>query len=982
MAPQKRKRSVKDDDDDEGSDSGFSIVQADDDEIDVDISSALTGKRAQKGPVTGSDVGEDDMDDDELEELIHDSIVKRDVKGGTEMLKKIKSKGKGKGDVGGGSFQSMGLNPSLLRGLTIQGYRTPTPIQRATIPSLLATPPRDLVGMARTGSGKTLAYMIPLVQRLGGRHAHAFGARAIILVPARELALQVIKVGKSLVKGWRGDGGQHAGDGDDDDTKVGKGESLRWGLVVGGEGLDEQFEMISGNPDVIIATPGRLLHLIVEMSLSLASVQYVVFDEADRLFELGFSTALSEILARLPASRQTLLFSATLPKTLVEFAKAGLRDPKLVRLDAESKISTDLRMAFFSVKQAEKDACLLSLLRDVIKVPLGSTESTAAAHGDDDSSKNPKGKTRAKYSAHTAPHQTLVFAATKHHVEYLSTLLTAAGYAVSALYGALVQSTRTYQMSQFLAQKTQILVVTDVAARGLDIPVLENVVNYDFPVGARIFVHRVGRTARAGRKGWAWSFVTHGEAAYLCDLQLFLGRPLLTVANHPSSTRSSEEPYTQSLLLGPFPRDTLDAEVEYIRTLHAAQHSLPSLRGVMERGQSMYERSRGKASAPSYKRAKEIAKAGGGWAGDAEGVHPVLSFMQRSGETEADSQLIEEEGEREEKRRAMVRVVTAFKPVETVFELGTRGKAGTANAALMKERRKALAKAAERTVTGGLSSVAAEDVEAGEDEDALQQQGDVEIEMADEEDIVAVFDTSIKKNGKESYRDEEFYMSHYQKDANTEKGYSLTDGASSFAAQAQGATFDLAGDVAVADRQRHNKVTWDKKKKKFVKGDGIGADNVKLVRTESGTRLPATYRSGRFDEWKKKAKVNIPKIGEREAERLGGAGGSGGKRWRHNKVVEAKPLDKLNKDYERKSRQLKKREEKSVGDDGEGAQTRPTKGPAGKPLKKFNSGKRFGGKSVGRVKSEIKTVDQIRKTRKITENRRAKNARPSRKSKR
>jgi ATP-dependent RNA helicase DDX54/DBP10 len=348
--------------------------------------------------------------------------------------------------------------------------------------------------------------------------------------------------------------------------------------------------------------------------------------------------------------------------------------------------------------------------------------------------------------------------------------------------------------------------------------------------------------------------------------------------------------------------------------------------------------------------------------------------MRRAREGEAAGHSVDEEREKEEKRRAMVRVVGAFRPAETVFEIGTRGKAGTVNAALMKERRKALAKAAERIVTAGPSSIAAEDAEV---DDAAQ--GDVAMEMADEEEIVAVFETTSKKNGKEDYRDEEFYMSHYQKDANTEKGYSLTDGASSFAAQAQGASFDLAGDVTVADRQRHNKMTWDKKKKKFIKGDGAGADNVKLVRTESGTRLPATYRSGRFDEWKKKAKVTIPKIGEREGERLAPMGGHGG-RWRHNKVVEAKPLDKLSMDYERKWRQLKKKE--AAGGDADGAQARPIKGPPGKALKKNGSGKRFGGRSLGRVKSEIKTVDQIHKTRKISENKRAKNARPSRKSKR
>lgn len=141
-----------------------------------------------------------------------------------------------------------GLHPALLRSLTLRGYRVPTPIQRLTIPSLLANPPRDVVGMARTGSGKTLAYMIPLIQRLGGRHSTTFGARAFILVPSRELALQVLKVGKELARGWNGAGGVHAGDAENSEEP--KGQSLRWGLVVGGEGMDEQFEMITSNPDV------------------------------------------------------------------------------------------------------------------------------------------------------------------------------------------------------------------------------------------------------------------------------------------------------------------------------------------------------------------------------------------------------------------------------------------------------------------------------------------------------------------------------------------------------------------------------------------------------------------------------------------------------------------------------------------------------------------------------------------------------------
>lgn len=171
-------------------------------------------------------------------------------------------------------------------------------------------------------------------------------------------------------------------------------------------------------------------------------------------------------------------------------------------------------------------------------------------------------------------------------------------------------------------------------------------------------------------------------------------------------------------------------------------------------------------------------------------------------------------------------------------------------------------------------------------------------------------------------------------------------------------------------------MTWDKKKKKFVKGGGIGADNMKLLRTENGTRLPATYKSGRFEDWKKKARVSLPKVGEREAERTSaGAGGPGGRRWKHTKVTEAKPLDKFSKDYERKSRQLKKKDEAVAKEVG----VAKSKGPG--KARNIRSGGRFAGKSVGRVKNEIKTVDQIRKSRTIAERKKAKNARPSRKRK-
>ena len=452
------------------------------------------------------------------------------------------------------------------------------------------------------------------------------------------------------------------------------------------------------------------------MNLDLKSIQYVVFDEADRLFEMGFQVSLSEILKRLPSSRQTVLFSATLPKSLVEFAKAGLKDPKLVRLDVESKIGDDLRMAFFTVRQAEKDACLLALLRDVIKVPLAD-EIKNETSSTENNNKKQKGKTKSLTDPLLPAHQTLIFAATKHHVEYLLNLLTLSGYAASHIYGTLDQSARTHQMELFRSGQTNILIVTDVAARGIDIPVLGNVVNYDFPQGARVFVHRVGRTARAGRKGWAWSFVGRKEVPDVVDLEGFLGRRLIN-GLVDGWDYENERVYTECLVLGTFPRERIDEDVEYIRSLDKVHGSLDTLRQVMCRAQGMYERSKGKASNGSYKRAKEIMSEE--WR---DVVHPILMF--RGGGTH------EKKGE-EENRKKLLGVVSTFRPKETVFEVGSSSKGGLGTgsdvAKLMKERRKALQKSVQRSLAlAQIKSV------QDEDEDEVKN-GDVE--MADEDEIV------------------------------------------------------------------------------------------------------------------------------------------------------------------------------------------------------------------------------------------------------
>ena len=239
-------------------------------------------------------------------------------------------------------FHAFGLSKPVLGGIMRIGFKMPTPIQRKTIP--LGLSGYDVVAMARTGSGKTAAFLVPLLEKLGS-HSLTVGVRGIVLSPTRELAQQTLRVARQMAKLT----------------------DLRFCLIVGGDSIHAQWGALSDNPDVIIATPGRLMHHVREIDdFTLDRVECLVVDEADRLFELGFASQLEEILGVIPPSRQTLLFSATLPKMLVDFASAGLKDPKLVRLDTDIKISENLRTAFFTMRLEEKPAALIYILRNVI----------------------------------------------------------------------------------------------------------------------------------------------------------------------------------------------------------------------------------------------------------------------------------------------------------------------------------------------------------------------------------------------------------------------------------------------------------------------------------------------------------------------------------------------------------------------------------------------------------------------------------------
>ncbi|EPS36075.1 hypothetical protein H072_10498 [Dactylellina haptotyla CBS 200.50] len=930
-------------------------------ENEFDITSALTGTisfsdddefgfseppkkrlKSQKALDTSSILDLDKPSDNESDDGEGDAkFIKSQLASANRKTSNIKSKSIKKS----GGFQSMGLNLNLLKAIQKKGFSIPTPIQRKTIPLLLEG--QDVVGMARTGSGKTAAFVIPMIEKLKA-HSAKVGGRGLILSPSRELALQTLKVVKDLCRGT----------------------DLKAILLVGGDSLEDQFSMMTSNPDIIIATPGRFLHLKVEMELDLSSMQYVVFDEADRLFEMGFAAQLGEILHALPANRQTTLFSATLPKSLVEFAKAGLHDPSLVRLDADSKISTELESVFFTVKTEEKEGALLQILQDLIQVPVASSKSADEPEvGEDGKKRKRKRFVNLPKNELSNPHSTIIFASTKHHVDYIANLLTTFGFSVSYVYGTLDQVARRNQVEKFRTGESQILVVTDVAARGIDIPMLSNVINYDFPPQPKVFVHRVGRTARAGRRGWAYSIVRLEDMPYLLDLQLFLGRKLVTdgASAIAQGKRKEEFDFANDVIVGSLKRDELERCTEAVTRVVGASHDLTAMKQVMGRGEKLYQKTKVAASTESVKRSKELV-AGKDWMS----VNPIFA-------DEIDSLEME--------KADMLKRLANYRPQETVFEIGQRGVNRSEGASVMKSRREKikikpkvqdepdilnlpLAKPGSRAEAEDEDM---QDVGTWEDvEEDAPEPSTVEVDMdsADEEELSSVFKMKPSKKSKaksKSFQDPEHYMGYMPTTSLAEdRGYSISN---SFAEAARSATMDLVnddGNTFGEPSKRGNGLRWDPKTKKFVnrRNDEDGSrGGPKLIRGESGQKIAASFKSGRFEGWKKANKLaRLPKVGEMENTVGGGmatksgfptAGGRLGGKMFHKKVAAPKQADKARDDYHVRKKRVE--EAKSKG---------------------------LHGKGYGRtINSEVKSNVQIMKDRQLKEKRREKNNRPTRKGK-
>lgn len=373
-------------------------------------------------------------------------------------------------------FSALNLIAPILKALETEGYTQPTPIQEQAIPSILKN--RDLLGCAQTGTGKTAAFAIPMLQLLHQPHGNTKGPkpiRALVLTPTRELAIQIEESFKAY----------------------GRNLPLKHLVIFGGVGQKAQTDALQRGVDILVATPGRLLDLISQGFINLRDIEIFVLDEADRMLDMGFIHDVKKVIAKLPAKRQTLFFSATMPSEITKLADTILTNPVKVEVTPVSSTAEKIQQAVYFVEKTDKKALLAHVLKD---------ENIATV---------------------------LVFTRTKHGADKVVKDLAKLNISAEAIHGNKSQNARQRALTNFKARTTRVLVATDIAARGIDVDELAHVINYELPNIPETYVHRIGRTGRAGLSGIAYSFCDSEEKAFLDDIEKLIGLKIPVNEDHP-----------------------------------------------------------------------------------------------------------------------------------------------------------------------------------------------------------------------------------------------------------------------------------------------------------------------------------------------------------------------------------------------------------------------------------------------------------------
>ena len=676
-------------------------------------------------------------------------------------------------------FKVFHFTEEIYQGIKNIGYKNPTPIQKKIIPEIMSG--FNIIAHSRTGSGKTAAFLLPMLAKLK-KHSQIVGTRCLILSPVRDLAYQT---------------GMFC-------RKLGKFTDLRFALIAGGKGFDDQFERLAQNPDIIIATPGRVLHHVEEGSLQLKKIEMIIIDEADKMMELSLGEQLRKIIQNCPPQKQIILLSATIQDQLATFLKSGIiKEYKILSINEENKIPEKLKIHLIYTRKQDKIYTLISLLKtpSIINIE---------------------------------KQLTIIFVMTKYHCDYLQEILKYWNISSLVIYGSLEQDIRNATLDDFKKGRKKILIVTDVAARGIDIPLLDNVINFDFPDNHKLFIHRVGRTARAGRGGRVFNLINSDELPYFFDIKYYLGKKFILSSDSEESKKEDTIENYNTISFGSIPEQViLNMKNEKMDYLFNTGLDIEELYKSMQRAEKKGLTFKQKPSRYGIAEAKKIINELN------FKIHPF--YAKKYGDEEKLQFLID---------------LKIYKPKELYFE---KINENTVDEKILKEfknkvdnfhKKKEYEKELEKKKEQQEEQKHIEDDKIYEEEQKEIEENQKQIEQ------LKLLGKKVKRSKIRNFKNLSQYISN-EKEENREMSKNLWGGEKPLELE------ELTMNINTDDTyERVKKTVWNNKKKTFQTQmvDGFG----NKIRNESGKLIKKNDKYHPYKEWKKKSKLTIQSAGEIE----------------------------------------------------------------------------------------------------------------------
>ena len=676
-------------------------------------------------------------------------------------------------------FKVFHLTEEIYQGIKNIGYKNPTPIQKKIIPEIMSG--FNIIAHSRTGSGKTAAFLLPMLAKLK-KHSQIVGTRCLILSPVRDLAYQT---------------GMFC-------RKLGKFTDLRFALIAGGKGFDDQFERLAQNPDIIIATPGRVLHHIEEGSLQLKKIEIIIIDEADKMMEMSMGDQIRKIIQNCPPQKQIILLSATIQDQLATFLKSGIiKEYKILSINEENKIPEKLKIHLIYTRRQDKLYTLISLLKtpSIINIE---------------------------------KQLTIIFVMTKYHCDYLQEILKYWEISSLVIYGSMEQDLRNTTLEDFKKGRKKILIVTDVAARGIDIPLLDNVINFDFPDNHKLFIHRVGRTARAGKSGRVFNLINSDELPYFFDIKYYLGKKFVLSSDDEEAKKEDTIDNYNTISFGSIPEQViLNMKNDKRDYLFNTGLDIEELYKSMQRAEKKGLTFKQKPSRYGIAEAKKLINEFN------IKVHPF--YAKKYGD---------------EEKMQFLNDLKNYKPKELYFE---KVNESTVNEKILKEfkskvdtfhKKKEYEKELEKKKEEQEEQKHIEDDKIYEEEQKEIEENNKKIEE------LKLLGKKVKRSKIRNFKNLSQYISN-QKEENNEISKNLWGGEKPIELE------ELTMNINTDDTyERVKKTVWNSKKKTFQTQmvDGFG----NKIKNESGQMIKKSDKYHPYKEWKKRSKLSIQSVGEIE----------------------------------------------------------------------------------------------------------------------